>query len=542
MTEKHLSNQRFTDFELDPSILRGIEEAGFEYCTPIQAETLPHLLAGHDVAGQAKTGTGKTAAFLVALFQHLLTHPAPASRTEAQPRALVLAPTRELAIQIDKDARLIGRHLDMKLRLIYGGTGYESQRRDLQEGVDVLIGTPGRIIDYLKQGIYSFDGLQVVVLDEADRMFDLGFIKDIRYLFRKMPAPGERLNMLFSATLSLRVNELAYEHMNSPEKVTIESDRVTVDQVTQKVFFPSNTDKLPLLMGFLKKAGDTRTLVFMNTKHQSERVVTQLQRSGLSAGVLSGDVPQKKRERLLERFKAGEVNVLVATDVAARGLHIPDVSLVVNYDLPQDPEDYVHRIGRTARAGAAGDAISFACETYAFSLPEIEDFIGQKIEPASYDKDMLVKPGRGDSDRAKPRRGERKEGGRRDRPAPSAEGGDPGAGVDSSESVPSTTRSPAAAPEPERPADAAGSGNAAPARDEAPQRRSASSKPDDAAPPEAGDRPDSRAASGRRRERSPSPADERPAARAGYESGSEDDQDKPGRKPQRGSHEIPAVG
>ncbi len=408
MTEKHLSNQRFTDFDLDPSILLGIEEAGFEYCTPIQAETLPHLLAGRDVAGQAKTGTGKTAAFLVALFQHLLTHPAPASRTDTQPRALVLAPTRELAIQIDKDARLIGRHLDMRLRLIYGGTGYESQRKELQSGVDVLIGTPGRIIDYLKQGIYSFDALQVVVLDEADRMFDLGFIKDIRYLFRKMPAPAERLNMLFSATLSLRVNELAYEHMNSPEKVTIESDKVTVDQVTQKVYFPSNTDKLPLLLGFLKKAGDTRTLVFMNTKHQSERVVNQLQRSGLSAGVLSGDVPQKKRERLLERFVAGEVNVLVATDVAARGLHIPDVSLVVNYDLPQDPEDYVHRIGRTARAGAAGDAVSFACETFAFSLPDIEDFIGQKIEPASYDQDMLVQPPRGGSAPSKPRRGDRK--------------------------------------------------------------------------------------------------------------------------------------
>ncbi|MDZ7841787.1 MAG: ATP-dependent RNA helicase RhlB [Gammaproteobacteria bacterium] len=557
MTEKHLSNQRFTDFELDPSILRGIEEAGFEYCTPIQAETLPHLLAGRDVAGQAKTGTGKTAAFLVALFQHLLTHPAPASRTEAQPRALVLAPTRELAIQIDKDARIIGRQLGMKLRLIYGGTGYESQRRDLQEGVDVLIGTPGRIIDYLKQGIYSFDGLQVVVLDEADRMFDLGFIKDIRYLFRKMPAPGERLNMLFSATLSLRVNELAYEHMNSPEKVTIESDRVTVDQVTQKVFFPSNTDKLPLLLGFLKRAGDTRTLVFMNTKHQSERVATQLQRSGLSAGVLSGDVPQKKRERLLERFKAGEVNVLVATDVAARGLHIPDVSLVVNYDLPQDPEDYVHRIGRTARAGAAGDAVSFACETYAFSLPDIEDFIGQKIEPASYDKGMLVKPGRGDSSGAKPGRGERteaatkeqpgrrrKETGRADQPAPSAEGGDPGVNVESPQSVPSATRSPAAAPEPEQTADAVVSENAAPAQDEPPRRRSASSKPDDAAPSAPRDRSDSRAASGRRRERAPSPADEQPAtaARAGYESGAGDEQDKPGRKPQRGSHEIPAVG
>jgi len=396
MTEKHLSNQRFTEFELDPALIQGIEEAGFEYCTPIQAATLPHLLEGRDVAGQAQTGTGKTAAFLLALFQHLIKHPAPASRTATQPRALVLAPTRELAIQIDKDARLLGKYLGMLIRLVYGGTGYDQQRRDLEAGVDVLIGTPGRAIDYLKQGIYSLDATQVMVLDEADRMFDLGFIKDIRYIFRKMPPATDRLNMLFSATLSLRVNELAYEHMNNPRIVKIESENITVDQVTQRVFFPANEDKLPLLVGLLKKAGDTRTVVFMNTKHQSERVANRLQATGFKAGVLSGDVPQNKRERLLDQFKAGEMNVLVATDVAARGLHIPDVSLVVNYDLPQDPEDYVHRIGRTARAGAAGDAICFACETYAFSLPEIEAFIGQKIEPVKYDKEMLVKPGRGD--------------------------------------------------------------------------------------------------------------------------------------------------
>jgi len=426
MTEKHLSNQRFTDFELDPAVIRGIQEAGFEHCTPIQAESLPHLLGGRDVAGQAQTGTGKTAAFLVALYQHLITHPAAAGRAKTQPRALILAPTRELAIQIDKDAQLLGRHLDLRVRLVYGGTGYDQQRRDLQAGVDVLIGTPGRAIDYLKQGIYSLDAVQVMVLDEADRMFDLGFIKDIRYIFRKMPHATERLNMLFSATLSLRVNELAYEHMNNPRMVKIESDKITVDEVTQRVYFPANEDKLPLLVGLLKQAGDTRTVVFMNTKHQSERVARRLQASGFKAGVLSGDVPQNKREALLERFKDGKINVLVATDVAARGLHIPDVSLVVNYDLPQDPEDYVHRIGRTARAGAAGDAICFACETYAFSLPEIEAFIGQKIEPLKYDQSMLVRPGRDEAMsevRGKPGgkgRGERRgagKGGRQSRPA-----------------------------------------------------------------------------------------------------------------------------
>ncbi len=473
MSEKHLTNQRFTDFDLDPSVLRGIEETGFEYCTPIQAETLPHLLNGHDVAGQAKTGTGKTAAFLVALFQHLITHPAAAGRTDSQPRALVLAPTRELAIQIDKDARLLGKHLDFRLRLVYGGTGYESQRRDLREGVDVLIGTPGRIIDYFKQGIYTLDALQVMVLDEADRMFDLGFIKDIRYLFRRMPPATERLNMLFSATLSLRVNELAYEHMNNPRVLKIESDRLTVDQVTQRVYFPSNEDKLPLLLGVLRDAGGARTLVFLNTKHQSEYVARRLKQSGFNAGVLSGDVPQKKRESLLERFKQGGVDVLVATDVAARGLHIPDVSMVVNYDLPQDSEDYVHRIGRTARAGAAGDAVSFACETYAFSLPEIEGFIGHKIEPVSYGKDMLVDPGVDDAPKARGRnRGDRREsrGGSR---KPARSGGRESvrerAGHSRSEPVARRDSSaPAAEPEPVRPeAEAASEVLAEPVRPEA---------------------------------------------------------------------------
>ncbi|MBS1270866.1 MAG: ATP-dependent RNA helicase RhlB [Gammaproteobacteria bacterium] len=422
MTENYLTNQHFTGFALDPAVLRGIEDAGFEHCTPIQAETLPHLLRGEDVAGQAQTGTGKTAAYLVALFQHLLTHSAPPGRTDSQPRALVLAPTRELAIQIYKDAQLIGKFLDMRFRLVYGGTGYESQRRDLRQGVEVLIGTPGRIIDYLKQGIYPLDGLQVVVLDEADRMFDLGFIKDIRYLFRKMPKATERLNMLFSATLSFRVNELAYEHMNNPRMVKIESDKVTVDQVTQRVYFPSNEDKLSLLMGLIRDAGDTRTLVFINTKYQSEYVATKLKNSGFKAGVLSGDVPQKMRESLLNRFTSGEVKVLVATDVAARGLHIPDVSQVVNYDLPQDPGDYVHRIGRTARAGAAGDAISFACETYAFSLPEIEAFIAHKIEPATYSKKMLVQPGTDGSVKTRPKtRGERKDAGNKDKMEQSAD-------------------------------------------------------------------------------------------------------------------------
>jgi ATP-dependent RNA helicase RhlB len=392
MTETHLSSRSFTDLDLPTPLLQGASDAGFEFCTPIQAEALPIALAGQDVAGQAKTGTGKTAAFLFALFAYLLRHQAPADRTPRQPLGLVLAPTRELAIQIHKDAQVLGRHTQYKLGLIYGGTGYETQRRTLEDGVDILIGTPGRLIDYFKQQLFDLSLLQVVVLDEADRMFDLGFIRDIRYLFRRMPHPEQRLNMLFSATLSLRVNELAYEHMNNPQVVKIESEHLTVDQVTEKVYFPSNEEKIPLLLHVLTQVGAVRTLVFVNTKHGAENVEAWLRGNDYVTGVLSGNVPQRKREQLLQDFKSGEVPVLVATDVAARGLHIPEVSQVVNYDLPQDAEDYVHRVGRTARAGASGDAVSFACETYAFSLEDIEQYIGHKIPVDKIDHEALVQP------------------------------------------------------------------------------------------------------------------------------------------------------
>ena len=392
MSEKHLSDTRFQDFELPAELLQGIEETGFSFCTPIQAETLPHALKGQDVAGQAQTGTGKTAAFLVALFNHLLRHPADAQRRPNQVRALVLAPTRELAIQIHKDAMALGRHTGLSLGLAYGGTGYEQQRTMLAEGVDILIGTPGRIIDYFKQHVFDLRMLQVMVLDEADRMFDLGFIKDIRYLLRRMPHPEKRLSMLFSATLSLRVTELAYEHMNNPVTVEVVPEQVTADKVNQSVYYPAMEEKIPLLLGLLKHEQPQRAIVFVNTKRAGEKVWGYLEGNGIKCGVLSGDVPQKKRQRLLQEFEQGAFPVLVATDVAARGLHIPDVTHVFNYDLPQDAEDYVHRIGRTARAGASGKALSFACEEYAFSLAEIEEYIGQKIPMESISSNLLVTP------------------------------------------------------------------------------------------------------------------------------------------------------
>ncbi len=392
MSEKHLSTTRFQDFKLPAELLQGIEETGFSYCTPIQAESLPIALEGQDVAGQAQTGTGKTAAFLVATFNNLLTRPTDPQRKPNQIRALILAPTRELAIQIHKDAEVLGRHTGLKLGLAYGGTGYEQQRNTLTEGVDILIGTPGRIIDYFKQHVFDMRLLQVMVLDEADRMFDLGFIKDIRFLLRRMPKPEQRLSMLFSATLSHRVSELAYEHMNNPVAVEVEAEQVTADRVNQSVYYPAMDEKIPLLLGLLKQEQPQRAIVFVNTKRAGERVWGYLEGNGIKCGVLSGDVPQKKRQRLLLEFESGEYPVLVATDVAARGLHIPDVSHVFNYDLPQDAEDYVHRIGRTARAGASGKAISFACEEYAFSLAEVEEYIEQKIPMESISSELLIEP------------------------------------------------------------------------------------------------------------------------------------------------------
>jgi ATP-dependent RNA helicase RhlB len=379
MTEADQSSIRFEGFDLPEPVLQGIRDAGFEYCTPIQAETLPIALAGHDVAGQAQTGTGKTAAFLVAAFNRLLRHRPAADRKPNDVRMLVLAPTRELAIQIHKDALLLGRHTGLKFALAYGGTGYEQQREELGAGADVLIGTPGRIIDYHKQHVFGLKRVEVVVLDEADRMFDLGFIKDIRYLLRRCAPPSERQSMLFSATLSWRVMELAYEHMNNPEKVQVEAETVTADNIRQIIYYPANDQKIPLLIGLARRLKPERAIVFVNTKHWAERVCDWLNANDLHAALLSGDVPQTKRTRLLAQFAEGKYAYLVATDVAARGLHIPAVTHIFNFDLPQSGEDYVHRIGRTGRAGAEGDAISFGCEDSAFYLPDIEAYLGQRI-------------------------------------------------------------------------------------------------------------------------------------------------------------------
>ncbi|MGD8339488.1 MAG: DEAD/DEAH box helicase [Gammaproteobacteria bacterium] len=448
----------FDEFELADNLRDGIKDAGFTRCTPIQSESLPIALSGRDVAGQAQTGTGKTAAYLIALYQYLISRE-PLKTDKAGPRALILAPTRELAVQIHKDAAQLGKHLGFRLGLAFGGTDYDKQRDTLAAGVDVLIGTPGRTIDFFKQGVFGLKSVQVLVLDEADRMFDLGFIRDIRYVLRRLPSHQQRLNLLFSATLSHRVLELAYEHMNDPELVRVEPDKRTADKVRQVVYFPANDEKIPLLIMLLRQMDANRTMVFVNTKREAERLCDQLTINGIEAAAISGDVPQKKRLQMLGRFLDGSLPVLIGTDVASRGLHVPDVSHVFNYDLPQDPEDYVHRIGRTARAGASGDAISFGCENYAISLPDIEAYIGHRIPVSEVDRAALdevrstlkvAKPrprkprkGTGGSRDRKPHRGKSTEQGRDRKPrrgSKPAEGRDQnsGQGESGSQSQPSS--------------------------------------------------------------------------------------------------------
>lgn len=390
MSTNHLSQLSFAELPIHPKILDALQSKGFEYCTPIQALSLPITLAGKDVAGQAQTGTGKTMAFLIAVFHHLLQNQSDNITESKQPRALILAPTRELAVQIANDAELLVKKTGLKTALAYGGDGYDKQLKAIEDGADILIGTTGRVIDYVKQGIIRLNQIQVAVLDEADRMFDLGFIKDIRYLLRKCPPPSQRLTMLFSATLSYKVRELAFEDMNEPEYIEIEPLQKTGHRIKEELFYPSNQDKMALLMTLLEEEWPERCIIFANTKHRCEDIWGYLSADGHRVGLLTGDVVQKKRLALLKQFTDGDLDVLVATDVAARGLHIADVTHVFNYDLPDDCEDYVHRIGRTGRAGESGVSISFACEEYAMNLPAIEQYIGHSIPVSRYDPDALL--------------------------------------------------------------------------------------------------------------------------------------------------------
>jgi ATP-dependent RNA helicase RhlB len=371
-----LTKKRFDELDLPAELQSALAEAGFIYCTPIQERTLPISLSGRDVAGQAQTGTGKTAAFLVTVITRLLAF---ADRDPHLPSALIVAPTRELSHQIYQEACTLCRHTNLKIAEVVGGVDYKQQAEILRRGVDIIICTPGRIIDYFRQGIFKPAGIKILVIDEADRLFDLGFTKDMRFLLRKLPLYEKRQSMLFSATLSYRVLELTYEYMNLPEFISVTPESITVEGIEQQLFHVGSDKKLELLLGLLKREDWNRVLIFVNTKVGVDWLTMKLKGNGWPAEKITGDLPQRKRFRLMEQFKKGQIKILVATDVASRGIHVEDISHVINYDLPQDSENYVHRIGRTARAGKTGKAFALACEEYVYHLEPLEEMLGYKI-------------------------------------------------------------------------------------------------------------------------------------------------------------------
>ncbi|MBN2034912.1 MAG: DEAD/DEAH box helicase [Deltaproteobacteria bacterium] len=373
---KFLTSLRFDHLDLYPQVLAGLKDAGLTFCTPIQAEVLPLTLAGKDVAGQAQTGTGKTAAFLVTVLNRLISLP---DRRPEIPSALIVAPTRELAVQIYDDAKVLGGHTGFTVAQVMGGLDYEKQADILRKGADIVICTPGRIIDYLKQGIFKTEGIKALVIDEADRLFDLGFTKDMRYILKRLPHYEKRLSMLFSATLSYKILALTYDYMNLPEFIAVTPEEVTAEGIEQSLFHVSSQEKLPLLLGLLERESWHRVLIFTNTKADVEWLTGKLRGNGLAADGITGDLPQRNRLSLMARFKGGSIKILVATDVASRGIHVEDISHIINYDLPQNAENYIHRIGRTARAGKRGKAISLACEECVFHLEPIEELLGSKI-------------------------------------------------------------------------------------------------------------------------------------------------------------------
>lgn len=375
----------FNELNLSPEVLKGVEKAGFKECTMVQANVLPVSLQGQDVMVQSKTGSGKTAVFLLTIFQRYL-------KKEGRSRALVVSPTRELAVQIEEDAKLLSSGIDgYRVGCFYGGVGYEGQNTELKEGLDLYVGTPGRLLDFAHSRKIDFRQFDIVVLDEADRMFDMGFYPDIRNMFGMMRDKSGRQTMLFSATLSTKVRNLAWNYMNDPKEIEVQPEEITVKNITQKLYHVTKEEKFGMLLSILKKINPQSCLIFTNTKDMTVEVSKRLNMNGYKTEYLMGDMAQSKRLETLERMKEGKIHFLVATDVAARGLQIDDLALVVNYDIPEDYENYVHRIGRTARAGKSGIAVTLACETYIYGLEAIENYIQMKIPVFWPDEDGLEK-------------------------------------------------------------------------------------------------------------------------------------------------------
>ncbi len=384
---------RFHDLGLPDEVMHAVADLGFQYGTPIQAAILPKTLAGADAAGSAQTGTGKTAAFLITIFTHRLRHPPAPGRRSGSPRALILAPTRELCLQIHKEAEEIGRHTPFRAMAVFGGMDYDRQRRELQgRPVDVVVATPGRLLDFQRKRALHLDKVEILVIDEADRMLDMGFIPDVRTIVHSTPPKDRRQTMLFSATLTPEVTRLCAQWTRDPAIVEIEPTHVAAESVEQIVYITTTAEKFMLLFNILKKHPDRPMLVFANRRDQTRDLVDKLRAYGITCALLSGEVPQEKRVRTLDDFKSGRLRVLVATDVAGRGLHVEDISHVINFNLPQEPEDYVHRIGRTGRAGATGISVSFACEEDGFYIPDIEKYIGNPLKCIHPEPDLLVPP------------------------------------------------------------------------------------------------------------------------------------------------------
>ena len=387
VTSTLFSHRTFDEYDLLPEVRQGLDDAGFTHCTLVQAEVLPLSIPGRDVVGQAQTGTGKTAAYLVTIFNRLLCTPRPAKRT---PRALIVGPTRELIVQIAADAKSLGIHTGLETMAVFGGLDFEEQRTALAHGPDILVGTPGRLLDFLRRGVTSLASVKVLVVDEADRMFDMGFVDDLQAIIRRLPPPTKRQTMFFTATLTQRVLQLGWREMRNPAEVVVNPEELTPDHLEQVLYHVGSPEKFSLLLGLLAREGCARTMIFVNTRDEATRLTERLERHGYDARQLTGSVLQRRRLKVLDDFKSGTLPILVATDVASRGLHIEGVSHVINYDLPFDPEDYVHRVGRTARAGAHGKAISLACDNFVYSLPAIEQLLGAKIPVGWADQSLFL--------------------------------------------------------------------------------------------------------------------------------------------------------
>ncbi len=384
---------RFHDFDLPDELMHAIDDLGFSYCTPIQAVILPSILAGRDAFGRAQTGTGKTAAFLISILTRLNNHPIGGKRKPGTPRVLILAPTRELVMQITEEARQLARYCQANIIAIFGGMDFKQQQKELSDRpADIIVATPGRLLDFSRRRQLMLKKLEVLVIDEADRMLDMGFIPDVRKIIYATPQKGSRQTMLFSATLTDAITRLAGNWTKDPAQVAIEPEQVAVDSVDQIVYTVTAQDKFALLYNIIVQQDLSRVLVFCNRKDAVGRLADKLREYGLKCEILTGDVPQQKRSRRLEDFKSGKIRVMVATDVMARGIHIEAMDHVINYNLPQDPEDYVHRIGRTGRAGAAGTSISFADEWDSFYIPDIEAYMERGLPCTEPKTDWLVLP------------------------------------------------------------------------------------------------------------------------------------------------------